>query len=160
MKPPSGSNVSDGGIVPQMRQTTMPTVSGGHPYFDLFTASLVPFMPKGPGHTQDPPSPDLLPLPAGSEEAGQLLDLLFGADHALRKDHGRVAAINLALAETRLRLTISHDGLTPMLEMVLSGILQAQEEMADGQPRRALSALDGALRAAQKQVPGACPKLA
>ena len=127
----------------------MPTASVGHPYLDIFSASLVSLMPQGPGHSQDPPSPDLLPLPAGSEEARHLLELLLGADHALREDHGRVAAINLALAETQLRLLISHEGLTPARETVLSGLHLAQEEVAAGQPRRAMAALGSAVRAAR-----------
>ena len=136
----------------------MPTASVGHPYLDIFSASLVPSMPQGPGHTQDPPSPHLLPLPAGSEEARHLLDLLVGADHALRDDHSqvagpRVAALNLALAETQLKLLISHEGLTPARETVLSGLHLAQEELAAGQPRRAMAALGGAVRAAQMQRP-------
>ena len=131
----------------------MPTASVGHPYLDIFSASLVPLMPQGPGHTQDPPSPHLLPLPAGSEEARHLLELLLGADHALRDDHARVAAINLALAETQLRLLISHEGLTPARETVLSGLHLAQEEVAAGQPRRAMAALGSAVRAAQAPPP-------
>lgn len=141
----------------------MPTASVGHPYLDIFSASLVPSMPQGPGHTQDPPFPNLLPLPAGSEEARHLLDLLVGADHALRDDHfqvvgaqvvgPRVAALNLALAETQLNLLISHEGLTPARETVLSGLHLAQEELAAGQPRRAMAALGGAVRAAQMQRP-------
>ncbi|MDN3564229.1 hypothetical protein QWZ14_07595 [Paeniroseomonas aquatica] len=131
----------------------MPTPSVGHPYLDIFSASLVPFMPRGPGHDHDPPSPHLLPLPPGSEEARHLLELLLGADHALRDDHGRVAALNLALAETQLRLLISHEGLTPARETVLSGLRLAKEELAAGQPRRAMAALGGAVRAAQAPPP-------
>ena len=127
----------------------MPTASVGHPYLDIFSASLVSLMPQGPGHTQDPPGPDLLPLPTGSAEARHLLELLLGADHALRDDHGQVAAINLALAETHLRLLISHEGLTPARETVLSGLHLAQEEVGAGQPRRAMAALGSAVRAAQ-----------
>lgn len=118
----------------------MPTPTVGHPFVDIGAESLAPFLPKGPGHSQDPAAPPLLPLPAGSEEARHLLELVFGADHALRHDHGRVAAINLALAETLLRLTSSHEGETAALLTVRFGLALAQEEVAGGRPDRALAA--------------------
>ncbi len=76
-----------------------------------------------------------------------LLDLLLGADHDLRGDHPRAAAINLDLAETRLELAIAHDGAKPELEAALAGIRLAREELRHGQPRRACAAVCSAIRA-------------
>lgn len=125
----------------------MATAQRPHPYLDLFTASLVPRLGHGPGHEQDPPPPHLLPLPANMPEAQQLLDLLLGADRDIRGDHAHAAAINLALAETRLRLAIQHDGSSPPLEATLRAIGLAREEVAGGNSRRACAALAGALMA-------------
>jgi hypothetical protein len=132
----------------------MATARTKHPYLDIFTASLVPQMRRGPGHEQDPPPPHLLPLPADMPEAQRLLDLLLGADRDIRDDHTHAAAINLALAETRLRLAISHDGAMPALEAALSAIGLAREEVAGGNTRRACAALAGAVHALQRPLNG------
>jgi hypothetical protein len=121
-----------------------------HPYLDIFTASLVPRMTHGTGHAEDPPPLHLLPLPTNMPEAQQLLDLLLGADRDIRGDHARAAAINLAVAETRLRLAISHDGLTPALEAARAAIALAREEVAGGNTRRACAALAGAVHTLQR----------
>ena len=85
----------------------MATHRSEHPYLDLFTSSLAsPFL-HGPVHDRDPPPvEDILPLSPTQAEARPLLELLLGADHDLRDDHSRAAGINLALAETRLRMAI------------------------------------------------------
>jgi hypothetical protein len=116
------------------------------PYLDAFIASLVPRQAPTE-HAKDPPAPHLLPLPPGSPEADRLLDLLLGADHDLREDHAKAGAVNLALAETRLRRLIAEEGLTPSLEAATAGLRLAQEELAVGHTARALSALADAARA-------------
>jgi hypothetical protein len=132
----------------------MATAHTAHPYLDIFTASLVPYMRRGPGHEQDPPPPHLLALPANMPEAQRLLDLLLGADRDVREDHPHAAAINLALAETRLRLAMAHDGATPALEAALAAIGLAREEVAGGNTRRACAALAGAVHALQRPMNG------
>jgi hypothetical protein len=135
----------------------MPARSGRHPYLDIFTASLVPSMQRGPGHGNDPPPVEhLLPLTAAAPETRALLDLLVGADHDLRVDHGRAAGINLELAETRLRLAMSRDGPSPALDSALASIARAREEMANGRPSRACAAVTDAVRAVL-QAPHARP---
>ncbi len=117
-----------------------------HPYIDAFIASLVPRQ-VALGHLKDPPAPHVLPLPHGSPEAERLLDLLLGADHDLRDDHGKAGAVNLALAEMRLRRLIAEKGLTPPLDAAARGLHAAQEELAAGHTARALSAVADAVRA-------------
>ncbi|MDO9712268.1 hypothetical protein [Paracraurococcus lichenis] len=121
-----------------------------HPYLNLFASALVPQMKRGPDHSADPPPPHLLPLTGGSSESRGVLDLLLGADHDLRDDHDRAATINLALAETRIRLAISHGDTSPALETALNRIALAREEMARHDTRRACAALADAVRAVMK----------
>ncbi len=125
----------------------MPRAAAHHPYLDLFAFALVPRLRGGQDHSKDPPAPHLLPLSDTSPEAKQLLDLLAGADHDLRDDHDRAAAINLALAETKIRLAVSHGDHAPALQTALARIGQAREEMARHDTRRACAALADALRA-------------
>jgi hypothetical protein len=125
----------------------MPTASGRHPYLDLFAFALIPRMKLGPDHAKDPPPPHLLPLTSATPEAKQVLDLLLGADRDVRDDHGRAAGINLELAETRLKLAISHGDKSPALETALSRIALAREEVTRGDTRRACAALADAIRA-------------
>ena len=123
----------------------MPTTSGQHPYLDIFAASLVPSTAHGPDHSKDPPAPQILPLTGESPEIRQVLDLLLGADRDARHDHGRAAGINLQLAETRIRLTISHGDKSPALETALTRIALAREELGRGDTRRACAALADAI---------------
>ena len=126
----------------------MPKQTSAHPYLDIFAASLAPYMPHGPSHDRDPPPIDhLLPLERRRPEVKELFDLLLGADHDLRDDHTRAAAINLDLAETRLRLAIARDGPKPALEAALACIQRAREELARGQTARACAAVTDAARA-------------
>ncbi|MBK1659218.1 hypothetical protein [Paracraurococcus ruber] len=116
-----------------------------HPYLDLFALALVPRSAHGGDHSKDPPH--LLPLTGGTPEAQAVLDLLSGADQDIRLDHERAAAINLDLAETRIRMAISHGDTAPSLQTALERIAQAREEMAKHDSRRACAALADALRA-------------
>ena len=116
------------------------------PYLDAFIASLVPRQ-SAFEHMKDPPAPHVLPLPPGSPEAERVRDLLLGADHDLRDDHAKAGAVNLELAEMRLRRLIAEKGLTPPLEAATSGLRAAQQELAAGHVSRALSALADAVRA-------------
>jgi hypothetical protein len=125
----------------------MPTASGRHPYLDLFAFALIPRMKLGPDHAKDPPPPHLLPLTSATPEAKQVLDLLLGADHDIRDDHDRAAGINMALAETRIRLAISRGDKSPALQTALTRIALAREEMAKHDTRRACAALADAVRA-------------
>ncbi|MFC7473647.1 hypothetical protein ACFQS7_04740 [Dankookia sp. GCM10030260] len=125
----------------------MPTAAAQHPYLDLFSFALVPRLKSGPDHAKDPPAPHLLPLANASPEARQVLDLLLGADHDLRDDHDQAAGINLALAETRIRLAVSHGDKSPALQTALTRIALAREEMAKHDTRRACAALADAVRA-------------
>lgn len=118
-----------------------------HPYLDLFAFALVPHAKHGPDHSKDPPPPHLLPLSDGTPEAQQVLDLLLGADHDIRDDHEGAAGINLALAETRIRLTISRGDASPALQTALERIAQARVDMAQHESRRACAALADAVRA-------------
>src|SRR5215213_7050484 len=89
----------------------MPNKPSGqqHPFLDLFAAAMAPSMRSGPGHDKDPPR--LRPLPGMTPpELRGLLDLFIAADQDLRDDRFTAAARNLDLAETRIRLAISHDG--------------------------------------------------
>ena len=128
----------------------MPTASAQHPYLDLFAFALVPYKKSGPDHAKDPPTPDFLPLTGSSPEAQQVLQLLAGADHDIRGDHDRAAGINLALAETRIRLAISHGDKSPALQTALDRIALAREEMARHDSRRACAALADAVRAVMR----------
>jgi len=119
-----------------------------HPYIDLFAAALVPRTHAG--HANHPPLPDLLPLHATTPEARQVLDLLIGADHDIRDAHERAAAINLALAETRIRLAVSHGDKAPGLQTALARIALAREELAKHDTRRACAALADAVKAVLK----------
>ena len=122
--------------------------TSAHPYLVICAASLAPYMAHGPSHDRDPPPIDnLLPLEPRQPAARELLDLLLGADHDLRDDHTRAAAINLDLAETRLRLAINRDGPKPALEAALAGVQRAREELARGQTARACAAVTDAARA-------------
>jgi len=125
----------------------MPTATAQHPYLDLFSFALVPRMKSGPDHAKDPPPPHLLPLAGASPEAKQVLDLLLGADHDIRDDHDRAAGINMALAETRIRLAVSRGDRSPALQTALTRIALAREEMAKHDTRRACAALADAVRA-------------
>ena len=118
-----------------------------HPYLDLFTSSLAsPFL-HGPVHDHDPPPvEDILPLSPARPEARPLLELLLGADHDMRGDQSRAAGINLALAETRIRMAMRQDGSNPALEGALAGILRAREELAQGKIARACAAVTDAAR--------------
>ena len=118
----------------------MPNVAAQHPYLDIFAFALVPYAKHGPDHSKDPPPPHLLPLTGGSPESKQVLDLLLGADRDIRDDHERAAGINLALAETRLRLAISRGDKSPALQTALERIALAREEMARHDSRRACAA--------------------
>ncbi len=124
----------------------MQTDTRPHPYLDAFIASLVPRQ-VALDHLKDPPAPHVLPLPPGSPEAARRLDLLLGADHDLRDDHAKAGAVNLSLAEMRLRRLIAETGLTPPLEAATSGLRAAQEELAAGHVARALASLADAVRA-------------
>lgn len=120
-----------------------------HPYLDLFTSSLASPFRHGqvPDHDHDPPRvEDVLPLSPARPEARPLLELLLGADHDLRDDHSRAAGINLALAETRIRMAMRQDGSSPALEGALAGILRAREELAQGKIARACAAVTDAAR--------------
>ena len=128
----------------------MPMAAAQHPYLDLFSFALVPRMKAGPDHAKDPPAPHLLPLTGASPEAKQVLDLLLGADHDIRDDHDRAAGINMALAETRIRLAISRGDKSPALQTALARIAQAREEMARHDTPRACAALADAVRAVMK----------
>lgn len=128
----------------------MPDTQPKHPYLDLFAFALVPYAKQGPDHTKDPPAPHMLPLTGSSPEARQVLDLLLGADHDIRDDHERAAGINLALAETRIRLAISHGDRSPALQTALDRIALARQEMARHDSRRACAALADAVRAVTK----------
>jgi hypothetical protein len=121
-----------------------------HPYLDLFSFALVPRMKTGPDHAKDPPAPHVLPLAGTSPDAKQVLDLLLGADHDIRDDHDRAAGINLALAETRIRLAVSRGDQSPALQTALARIAQAREEMARHDTARACAALADAVRAVLK----------
>ena len=125
----------------------MPASAAQHPYLDLFAFALVPHRKAGPDHAKDPPAPHMLPLTGSSPEAQQVLQLLAGADHDIRDDHDHAAAINLALAETRIRLAISHGDRSPALQTALDRIALAREEMARHDSRRACAALADAVRA-------------
>ncbi|TCZ59814.1 hypothetical protein [Roseicella aquatilis] len=128
-----------------------------HPYLDIFAFALVPYAKHGPDHSKDPPSPQMLPLTGGSPEAKQVLDLLLGADHDIRDDHPRAAGINLDLAETRIRLAMSHGGAAPGLESALTCIHLAQREVTRGDTRRACAALADAIKAMTRAAPGSSP---
>jgi hypothetical protein len=117
-----------------------------HPYLDAFIASLVPRQ-VSTGHMKDPPAPHVLPLPPGSPEAERVRDLLLGADHDLRDDHAKAGAVNLALAEMRLRRLVAEKGMTPPREAATSNLRAAQEELAAGHTARALASLADAVRA-------------
>ena len=125
----------------------MPRAAAHHPYLDLFAFALVPRLQAGHDQSKDPPTPHLLPLNAATPEAKQVLELLSGADHDIRDDHDHAAAINLALAETQIRLAVSHGDHAPALQTALARIGQAREEMARHDTRRACAALADALRA-------------
>jgi hypothetical protein len=126
----------------------MPTSAARHPYLDLFAACLVPLFKHGAEHTKDPPPIDaLLPLAPATPEAQALLALLSGADHDLRTDHARAAALNLELAEARLNRAIRQDGASPGLEAALAGIVRAREELARGQVARSCAAVTDSVRA-------------
>jgi hypothetical protein len=131
----------------------MPTAASQHPYLDLFTFALVPKMKTGPDHGKDPPAPHVLSLTGSSPEAKQLLDLLLGADRDIRDDHDRAAGINLSLAETKIRLAISHGDRSPALQTALDRIALAREEMGRHDTRRACAALADALRAVMRAEP-------
>ncbi len=128
----------------------MPASAAQHPYLDLFAFALVPYKKAGPDHAKDPPPPHLLPLSSASPEAQQVLQLLASADHDIRDDHDRAAGINLALAETRIRLAISHGDKSPALQTALERIALAREEMARHDSRRACLALAEAVRAVMR----------
>src|SRR6478735_6028094 len=125
----------------------MPMAAAQHPYLDLFAFALVPRMKVGPDHGKDPPPPHVLSITGASPDAQQLLDLLAGADHDLRDDHERAAGINLALAETRIRLAVSRGDKSPALQTALNRIALAREEMARRDTPRACAALADAIRA-------------
>jgi hypothetical protein len=125
-----------------------------HPYLDLFAFALVPYAKHGPDHSKDPPTPRMLPLTGGSPESQRVLDLLLGADHDIRDDHARAAGINLELAETRIRLAISHGDRSPRLESALKCIALAREEVTRGDTRRACAALADAIKAVMPAGPG------
>lgn len=128
-----------------------------HPYLDIFAFALVPYAKHGPDHSKDPPTPQMLPLTGGTPESKQVLDLLLGADHDIRDDHPRAAGINLDLAETRIRLAISHAGPSPQLDSALKCIHLAKQEVARGDTRRACAALADAIRAVTRATPGPVP---
>ncbi|MCO6418964.1 hypothetical protein JYK14_22795 [Siccirubricoccus sp. KC 17139] len=130
----------------------MASAQTAHPYLDLFVASLVPRMTHGPAHDHDPPPPALLALPGTLPEAQQVLDLLLGADRDVRQDQARAAAINLDLAETRLRLAMAHGSVTPRQEAALASIARAKEEVMRGATDRACAALAWALKQLQRPV--------
>ena len=60
------------------------------------------------------------------------------------------AGINMALAETRIRLAISRGDKSPALQTALARIAQAREEMARHDTPRACAALADAVRAVMK----------
>jgi hypothetical protein len=128
----------------------MPASAAKHPYLDLFTFAMVPRMKLGPDHGKDPPEPNLLPLPSASPDAQQVLQLLCGADHDIRDDHEHAAGINLALAETRIRMAISHGDRSPALQTALDRIALARAEMERHDSRRACAALADAVRAVMR----------
>ncbi|WP_149539545.1 hypothetical protein [Siccirubricoccus phaeus] len=130
----------------------MATAQTAHPYYDLFVASLVPRMAHGPAHDHDPPPPHLLALPGTLPEAQQVLDLLLGADRDVRQDQTHAAAINLDLAETRLRLALAHGSVSPGQEGALASIALAREEVARGRTDRACAALAWALKQLQRPI--------
>jgi hypothetical protein len=128
-----------------------------HPYLNLFAFALVPYAKHGPDHSKDPPTPQMLPLTGGSPESRQVLDLLLGADHDIRDDHPRAAGINLELAETRIRLAISHGDKSQRLDSALKCIALAREEVRRGDTRRACAALADAIKAVMRPDPGRSP---
>jgi hypothetical protein len=123
----------------------MPNAHDRHPYLGLFTTALVPRLKGGADHAGDPPA--LLPLAGATPEAQHVLDLLLGADRDIRDDHARAAGINLDLAETRVRLAVSHGDASPALPIALARIGLAREEAAKGDTRRACAALADAVQA-------------
>ena len=122
-----------------------------HPWLHLFAAALVPQAPHGPDHSKDPPPPHLLPLTGASEEAKHVLDLLLGADRDIRDDHRRAAGLNLDLAETQIKLALSHGQQKQALQTAMARIALAREELAKGDTRRACAALADAIGSVTRQ---------
>jgi hypothetical protein len=118
-----------------------------HPYLKMFLAALVPHVASGPDHSKDPPPPHIVPIAAGSPEGRQVLHLLLGADADIRHDHARAAGINLDLAETELKLALSHGGPQEALSLALSRIADARTEAAKGHSARACTAIAEAIGA-------------
>ena len=118
-----------------------------HPYLKLFLSALVPHVDSGPDHSKDPAPPHIVPIAGGSPEAKHVLHLLLGADADIRHDHARAAGINLDLAETELKLALSHGGPQEALSQALSRIALAREEVAKGHSARACAAIAEAITA-------------
>jgi hypothetical protein len=127
-----------------------PTATSQHPFLDLFAASMAPWMARGGDHSKDPP-----PLPAGvmpgltSPELRSLVELFVAADHDMRDDRYDAALRNLELAETRIRLAMSHAGGKgpPGYEAALGDIAVAREAAARRASAHGCGAVGDAVRA-------------
>jgi hypothetical protein len=126
----------------------MPGPVSQHPFLDLFAASLAPWMQRGPGHDKDPP-PLRQPLPGFMQpDLRALLDLFVAADQDLREDRFNAAARNLDVAETRIRLAISHDGsAASAYEAVLGDIALARQAAERRDSAHGCGAVADAVRA-------------
>ena len=118
-----------------------------HPYLKVFLSALVPQVASGPDHSKDPPPPHIVPISGSSPEERHVLQLLVGADDDIRHDHGQAAGINLDLAETELKLALSHGGPKEAIALALSRIALAREEVRKGHSARACMAIADAINA-------------
>jgi hypothetical protein len=123
-----------------------------HPFLDLFAAAMAPWMPHGSDHSKDPPPlPDDVAPGLTSPELKSLVELFVAADHDMREDRYSAAVHNLDLAETRIRLAMSHaagDG-RPLqgYERALGDIAVAREAAARRDSAHGCGAVGDAVRA-------------
>ena len=124
-----------------------------HPFLDLFASAMAPGMSRGPSHADDPPP--MAPLPGlSSPELRSLVDHFVAADQDLREDRVTAALRNLDVAETQIRLALSHGASAKgTYEAVLGDIALAREAAEKRDSRHAVGALADAVNALLRAVP-------
>ena len=128
-----------------------------HPFLEIFARALAPHMLHGHSHDKDPPPVEqLLPPGFSQPELQAVLELFIAADHDVREDRFTAAALNLDLAESRIRLAISKLVVVPpAMETALYEIKTAQQEIVRKDTAHALSAVDNAVRCLAATPPAA-----